>query len=76
MHPKITSRVLLAFALAAGLSFTPLADAKAQHSGHDGHEGHGAKKPAKKAPAKEAFSARRARRCRLRCRRRVSGCAP
>ena len=53
MHPKIISRVLLAFALAAGLSFTPLADAKAQHSGHHGHEGHGAKKPAKKAPAKK-----------------------
>jgi hypothetical protein len=53
MHPEITSRVLLAFALAAGLSFTPFADAKAQHSGHHGHEGHGAKKPAKKAPAKK-----------------------
>jgi hypothetical protein len=53
MHPKITSRVLLVFALAAGLSFTPFADAKAQHSGHHGHEGHGAKKPTKKAPAKK-----------------------
>jgi hypothetical protein len=53
MHPKITSRVLLAFALAVGLSFTPLAEAQAQHSGHHGHEGHGAKKPAKKAPAKK-----------------------
>jgi hypothetical protein len=42
-------------ALAAGLSFAPLGEARAQHSGHTGHEGHGAKKPpaAKKAPAKK-----------------------
>jgi DUF305 family protein family protein len=55
MHPKITSRVLLAFALAAGLSFTPVAEAQAQR-GHHGHKGHGAKKPAKKAPAKKRGS--------------------
>ncbi len=63
MHPKstrtFTSHLVLAVALAAGLSFAPLADAKAQHSGHHGHhEGHGAKKtPAKKkAPAKKRSS--------------------
>src|SRR3954465_5521295 len=53
MHPKITSRVLLAFALAAGLSFATAGEVRAQHSGHQGHEGHGTKKPAKKAPAKK-----------------------
>lgn len=67
MHPKLdrriatrtsTSHVLLAMALAAGLSFPPLGEARAQHSGHDGrhsHVGHGAKKPpaAKKGPAKK-----------------------
>src|SRR3954463_16325222 len=53
MHPKITSRVLLAFALAAGLSFATEGEVRAQHSGHQGHEGHGTKKPAKKAPAKK-----------------------
>src|SRR5215213_10783106 len=53
MHPKITSRVLLAFALAAGLSFATEGEVRAQHSGQHGHEGHGAKKPAKKAPAKK-----------------------
>src|SRR4051794_35805865 len=49
MHPTsrrmFTSHVVLAMALAAGLSFAPLGDAQAQHSGHGGHlEGHGAKK--------------------------------
>ena len=63
MHPKsthtFTSHIALALALAAGLSFAPLADAKAQHSGHHGpHEGHGATKaPAKKkAPTKKRGS--------------------
>jgi hypothetical protein len=63
MHPKsthtFTSHIALALALAAGLSFAPLADAKAQHSGHRGnHEGHGATKaPAKKkAPTKKRGS--------------------
>jgi hypothetical protein len=59
MHPKstrtFTSHALLALALAAGLSFVPLSEAQAQHSGHHGHhEGHG--KPAKKAPAKKRSS--------------------
>lgn len=54
MHPNITSRVLLAFALVAGLSFATADEVRAQHSGHHGHHGHGAKKPpAKKAPAKK-----------------------
>ena len=63
MHPKsthtFTSHIALAPALAAGLSFAPLADAKAQHSGHHGHhEGHGATKAPvkKKAPPKKRGS--------------------
>ena len=59
MHPQsrsFTSHVLLAMALAAGLSFAPFAGAKAQHSGHHGHhEGHG-KPTKKKAPAKKRGS--------------------
>jgi hypothetical protein len=60
MHPKstrtFTSHILFAMAIAAGLTFAPLSEAKAQHSGHHGHEGHGAKKPAKKAPVKKRGS--------------------
>jgi hypothetical protein len=61
MHPKstrtFTSHVLLALALAAGLSFAPLEEVKAQHSGHHGHHaGHAKKKPAKKAPVKKRGS--------------------
>ena len=63
MHPKstrtFTSHILLAMALAAGLSFAPLGEARAQHGGHHGHEGHGAKKPPaakKKAPARKRGS--------------------
>ncbi|HEX8167295.1 MAG TPA: DUF305 domain-containing protein [Beijerinckiaceae bacterium] len=57
MHPKsrkFTSHVLLAVALAAGLSIAPLAAAQAQHSGH--HEGHAAKPAKKKPPAKKRSS--------------------
>jgi hypothetical protein len=46
MHPKptrtFTSQILLATALAAGLSFASLGGAKAQHNGH--HQTQGAKK--------------------------------
>jgi uncharacterized protein (DUF305 family) len=58
-NQRVTARTLTslfaAMALAAGMSFVPLAAASAQHSGHQGHEGHGAKKPPakKKAPAKK-----------------------
>lgn len=63
---RVSARTLTslsaAMALAAGISFVPLATASAQHGGHHGHhghEGHGAKKsPAKKkAPAKKRGSA-------------------
>jgi uncharacterized protein (DUF305 family) len=67
MLPKFNQRVsarsltslFAAMALAAGISFVPIATASAQHSGHQGHEGHGAKtSPAKKkAPAKKRGSA-------------------
>jgi uncharacterized protein (DUF305 family) len=67
MLPKFNQRVsarsltslFAAMALAAGISFVPIATVSAQHSGHQGHEGHGAKKsPAKKkAPAKKRGSA-------------------
>src|SRR3954452_18147359 len=53
MHLQISSRVVLAFALAAGMSFATEAGGRARHSRHQGHEGHGTKKPAKKAPAKK-----------------------
>ena len=71
MHPKsncriatrtFTSHVIAVMALVAALSFTPLGEASAQHSGrhgHHGHEGHGAKEPPaskKKAPAKKRGS--------------------
>ncbi len=48
MHPKsnrriatrtFTSHVIAVMALAAALSFTPLGEASAQHSGHHGHHG-------------------------------------
>jgi hypothetical protein len=61
MHPKFTSHVINVVALATALSFAPLSEARAQHSGHHGHhghEGHGAKKPpaSKKTPAKKRGS--------------------
>ena len=75
MHPRSYHRVatrfftshLVVMGLAAALSFTPLEEASAQHSGHgghgahhghQGHQGHTAKKPApkKKAPVKKRSS--------------------
>jgi hypothetical protein len=58
MHPKstrmFTSHVVLAIALAAGLSFAPLGQARAQHSGHQGHQG--TKKRGTAAPATPAVA--------------------
>src|SRR4051794_18856863 len=62
MHPKstrmFTSHVVLAMALAAGLSFAPLGEARAEHSGHHAQQGTKKRGPAAAAtPAVAGYQA-------------------